>query len=507
MDSFKVHLPSNACHTLYPKNTASDFRTHFDKAIILEGNWEVGVESVLYSAHINDKHECASIELAVKEKKTTPVNSLYPWKFALTANGTWQGFEGVFPETYEKDPTNAVGILTTLNDMLHIIVIGNSPNIPPLYQFKRDKEGKVVYTCEDGSFTLMLTQELGKALGYGDEHVFSGDKDYIAIHKPVYTSALTKDSYLLRYFNANVQRKTQRVFLDTRDFLVYKYYNEQKNGFLHLWNNAVLPHVVVHAVFNDDKLVLSNTNRNIGLHFSPDFRKTFPNILTFFGNTEQWASDLANFNSFHSNDVWYVDLYSTELDVTEDYVYTIFSLDLFPRKFSTTGKALHYLNKEVNENVKRVAKSFYHDTKHRFKFGLELTGHCTLEMGDWIYVHNMSQNLSHLLGLPPPPLKYSVKGTREAGTLINRSRQLYVLSDIVQPTSHGSSSLPILCDFLHRNGNTTYSVEKRFIPISYIPVLKSRLDSIHLQLTDEHYQPVKINDTKTLITLYFRRIL
>jgi len=77
MDFFKVYLPSNACSNLYPNNTASDYRTRFDKAINLEGDWEVGVESITYSSNLNDEREHAKMELSVKLKKVVTVNSLY----------------------------------------------------------------------------------------------------------------------------------------------------------------------------------------------------------------------------------------------------------------------------------------------------------------------------------------------------------------------------------------------------------------------------------------------
>ena len=78
---------------------------------------------------------------------------------------------------------------------------------------------------------------------------------------------------------------------------------------------------------------------------------------------------------------------------------------------------------------------------------------------------------------------------------------------MVQTTMVGKERLPILQDFLHRPmDNVGDIVEKRFNPISYIPLQRSRLDFIHLQLVDEKYRPVKIKDSKTLVTLYFQKI-
>ena len=57
MEAFKVYLPSNACHLIYPDNHPSNYRTRLDRLIQLDGEWEVGVESIFYSSHIEDKNK------------------------------------------------------------------------------------------------------------------------------------------------------------------------------------------------------------------------------------------------------------------------------------------------------------------------------------------------------------------------------------------------------------------------------------------------------------------
>ena len=50
MESFKVYLPSNACELLYPNNHPSDYKTSLDHSIHLDGEWDVGVESIFYAS-------------------------------------------------------------------------------------------------------------------------------------------------------------------------------------------------------------------------------------------------------------------------------------------------------------------------------------------------------------------------------------------------------------------------------------------------------------------------
>ena len=95
MDTLKVYLPSNACPTLFPDNTASDYRTRFDKAIELDGKWEVGVGSIAYSSHINDKKERAQINFKAFVTQDVPINTLYTYTYYTTDKGLWKGFDGV----------------------------------------------------------------------------------------------------------------------------------------------------------------------------------------------------------------------------------------------------------------------------------------------------------------------------------------------------------------------------------------------------------------------------
>ena len=76
MDSFHIYLPSNACQHLYPNNTASNYQTQMDQTINLSGEWEVGVESICYSSHIEEKRVKAQIVCEVETTKYYVLNDL-----------------------------------------------------------------------------------------------------------------------------------------------------------------------------------------------------------------------------------------------------------------------------------------------------------------------------------------------------------------------------------------------------------------------------------------------
>ena len=70
IESFKVYLPSNACHNIYPNNKPSDYKTRLDQTIELDGKWEVGVESIFYSSKVEDENEKAQIHCNVQRYPT-----------------------------------------------------------------------------------------------------------------------------------------------------------------------------------------------------------------------------------------------------------------------------------------------------------------------------------------------------------------------------------------------------------------------------------------------------
>lgn len=514
MDSFKIYLPSNACSELYPHNTSSDYRTRFDKAIDLEGDWEVGVESIMYASLINDERERGQLKLSAKIKDKIPINNIYSYEFALKPDGTWAGFDGVVPDDFETDPKNHQGIVDTLNRMTRQIVTKQRANrrlIAFNYSPERDE---IIYMCVNEAYTMELTAKLGQVLGFGYRTILWGGVPHRALYKrETDVPPLTKDDYCLTFFNSDVLKMKKRVFLDLKSFLNHKDENCDKcdaddleKKFIELWNYSVFPASNVKVHFKNHKLILRKFGEE-AIILSPDLMKTFYHASAFFATlSERWAISRVNFESIQSSDMWYVDIYSNETETTYQSRLVTFELEAFPWKFNTVRKALIYLNREVNKMIRNIAKEHYDETNHKFHFDLDLSNHCSLDLGKWMQVTNITSNLSYLLGFPQTSILQSMKSSRATGILLNRSRQLYLLSDMAQTTVHGNKRLPLLCDFLHNSQNEKVMCEKRFNPISFIPVVKPRLDFIHLQLTNDQYEPVKIRDIKTLVTLYFQRI-
>ena len=198
-------------------------------------------------------------------------------------------------------------------------------------------------------------------------------------------------------------------------------------------------------------------------------------------------------------------LYSTAINTVRHYVYKDIPVSLLPWRSNTIRELLHALNRKVEKVLKRKLKKSYHSGRHLFSLKLKPSQHVTLTLGKRLEVE-FSSNLSYLLGLPHQRLKQRrTNAVREVDSLFNRSRQLHMLTDIIQPTAIGNQQLQILRDFVHLSSKEDLSV-KHFDSISYIPLMVNRIDAIHMQLVNDMIECVKVKDAKTLVTLYFRKI-
>ena len=186
-------------------------------------------------------------------------------------------------------------------------------------------------------------------------------------------------------------------------------------------------------------------------------------------------------------------------------MYRDIDFSLMPWRSNTIRELLNMINNKVQAVLKTNLKKSYHAKRHSFSLKLLPSQHVVLKLGKRLEVE-FSANLAFLLGLPNKRFKLRhTDAVREVDVLFNRSRQLHVLTDIIQPTAIGNKQLQILRDFVHQRTTKDLSV-KHFDSISYIPLMLNRIDTINMRLVNDMFETVKVKDTKTLITLYFRKV-
>ena len=86
-----------------------------------------------------------------------------------------------------------------------------------------------------------------------------------------------------------------------------------------------------------------------------------------------------------------------------------------------------------------------------------------------------------------------------------KEQNLFLLSNIARATAYGQQQLQILQTFLHKPKDVRVIV-KHFQPIVYLPLMTNNINMIEMQLTDENYDPVEIDDCTTIVCLYFRKV-
>ena len=496
MDSFPVYLPSNACPHIYPNNTLSDYHTRIDQTINLDGEWVVGVESICYSSHIDDESNKAQIDCDLTVWKEQPVNDYEAYKFKLNQHGKWKGLAGVIPTQFEEDPNNTEGVMKTLNDMNSQI-------------FKEEKTG---FTFKEGAYTkapelvdfaLRLSPRLAQVLGY-PSNVLSGKGDVLAFkqYRKVGEKKLRAKDYLLKYFHTDVQKRVERFELLPKNY----HFDGKESTLLKLWNEKI--HHVTDVVirFSNNKLIIDNYRADFVILFSPELGKATGHERPIIGRGTTWASRKANLSEGVVSESWCIEIFSTDLRLLEREVEeSHLTVDIYPWQYETMEKAMEGINQNMKNAVQRKLNTLYSAQHHHFHLSLVQGGFVSLAMGDWIKIQ-FSKNIAHLFGMSGDVLQHlEVMSMRRVGTLKNRERPLFLLSNIAKTTAYGNQHLQILQNFLHKPGEKAF-IDQHFHPVMYVPLLHNTIDMIHIQLTTEDGKSIKIADSETLVTLKFKKV-
>ena len=100
----------------------------------------MGLESICYSAEIEDYEEDASITVYTCKYSYPIANEKHKYRYYLTDNHQWIGHKGIMPESFEEDPTNLSKICDTLNAMGDTMTLTTRP-----FHFARNAHGSLTY--------------------------------------------------------------------------------------------------------------------------------------------------------------------------------------------------------------------------------------------------------------------------------------------------------------------------------------------------------------------------
>jgi len=501
MDSLKVYLPSNASPSHFPKNTASDYRTKLNRPIELTGDWEVGVESLFYSSNVFRQEEKAKLDFSVYTETDVFTNDVELYRFQVTDKNTWKGLHSNFPNKIEKNASHLEQVLYYLNsiniNILHALTKRHYGNA---FRFYLGENNVVKYESFVDNFAIKLTRSMMKVLGF--KYPILGSSFEVATLERNSTLQLSRRDYQVYFFIPEYLKIKKRLIIkkdgegvdDITQFLQKTFEAVRDDG------------IDVRVALGEDLHYIFQIHKEgIALQFSEDFRSTFSFPYPLFGGDSFWSRQSIDISKKYQNQLWYVNIYSTELNSKREKRVIPVSFDLFPRQQSSLKDVIEDINRISKSKIKETTKGNVHDEHHHFELAI-IDGYTTMKMGKWLTAR-FSYNLSSLLGLEGVSFPSGVTtGIRALTSLHYHEEQLFILTDFIKDLSVGDRYIPILREFNHSSDDKR-QVERRFFPVVYVPVTKSFIDQIHIQITDGTFKPITITDSKTILLLHFRRTL
>jgi hypothetical protein len=353
------------------------------------------------------------------------------------------------------------------------------------------------------SLYIRITSRLAALLGFWYQVCFSGGKTrarYVYDKPP--QQKLKRTDYMVTYFCEDVQRREARIVLKP----LGEAFAGGEKAMEKLWNEKIgyFTKDFRMSYSKNQKHIIDQFGKRYALTFSRDFGKALGHADPIFGGGTIWALGYYNLSKGRTSEEWYVDIYSTEMKLSGKE-FEHFILDLYPWRFKTMSEAMSNINDLMKDMLEKKLKNKYSSKDHRFELSLTPNYFSSLVLGSRLQI-KFTPNLHYFLGLSEMNLQETnIRSERVVGNKINYQRQLYVLTNIIKPVAYGLQRLPILQNFLHIDEDYQL-IEKRFHPIIYRPTMSKSIDMIEIQLTDENFKPLKIDDMKTLVCLYFRKV-
>ena len=485
--AFKLILPSNASYGLFPKNTSSHYTTRLHKPIHFEGQWEVAAESLYYSAYIGDESEVASLAIAAKGAVQQRVNDVYDYEFH--GGDTWPGYKGI--------KLTSEYVLRDLNRLNARIVKGEKK----LYEFTV-RDGHVCYQGFSPHFTFELDHTLAEVLKF-PQVTFTGTGPYESkYHEKLYQDnedyLFSRGTYEVFYFNKFVVQCEQRIQIKAPGEKM------SPDAFVKRWRKKVGPSTPCDVEIKKGKVIVHLEQNNVAILFSDACGQAIGHELPLIRRQSRWSWSTFNTDEKLQEDAWTVSVYKTSwmpYDMKKIFHY---AYDFRPRLFTSTTDLLAFLNINVKKFLKGKLGRSYHPTKHALSFTLADERVAFAKGGD-IQQVRMSNNLTHMLGFHTSTFETNLQSSTPPTSLKMPTQRVLLMTDFTEPISYGQRRIPLLQEFVH-DAQGYDIIEKRFEPLSYVPVARQSIDFITIQLVNDDETPITAKDAKTVLVLHFRQV-
>ena len=512
MDHFRVYLPSNASTKLFPNNKPADYEVKMNPPIdISDGQWEVGVENVCYNSAIANLNEIERITLMPTVYKMVSINEVKDYyTYELTKEGKWNydwiQIEPDYPGKF-KYYGDGGGHLYNMYKIMKTLNSGNTQIMKDewgsVYKFYRSSWRQIpfyAFKTYSSGFAMRLDDDLMQHLGFGhSEHLFVNGLGNVA--KVDKSGKIKKSNYRFKIFDANIVACEERIILKKKDEKALSL-----TAFVKRWNETVGKKYGEKADEENGKLILNKKNDKLTVFFSSSARGNVRFYSPIIGSGKFWGTHPYSTTQEDDKDEWYVDIYGDRIKTVPQEAKEVKSvIDVPVRKYPTVHDVIRKVNPHMELILKSILKGKYNEKQYRISFTIE-NQRTVLRLGSAMKVH-LSNYFAKLFGFPEETFTDPVTVSLESPmTLDKREQHLYIQSDLISPVSFGDKKEYILRDFIHDKDGSYGILEKLFSPILYHPVVKSNISTISMRITNGLRESIHLRDTKTLITLIFRRV-
>ena len=481
---------------VYPNNKPSEYQVQLNPPLRLEGDWLVGVENVCYHSAIGNVDEKERITLTASTYEEVPLNDDFNFPYKLTQDGKWN-YEWIQLDSDYYGDSDLGKMRDTLNSGNRLIMKDETMKV---YAFSvYHWHGKLYYKFQSFSsgFTLRVNSDLALHLGFGrDENLFS---TRVANHTKVdKTGQINPSHYKVKIFDSNVVECEERIILKKRDETALSL-----KSLVECWNKTVGKKYGETAQATSDTFNILKKNDKLTIAFSPSLHHVIKHYGPLIGSGS-FEGNAPYLLSKEAKDEWYVEIYGDRIKKQRKYHDYYSVINTSPRQFSTVDVFIRKINAHLTMVVKKQLRDKYEAALHHISFSIK-SQKTVLKLGSQMKCH-LTDNLMKLFGFAHhtfyEPYTTSVETPM---TLDKREQHLYIQSDLIQAVAFGDKKEYIMRDFIHDKDNSFGIMEKLFEPILYHPVVKQTIPTISIRITNGLHECIHLRDTKTLVTLIFRK--
>jgi hypothetical protein len=500
-DSFRVYLPSNASMNTFPNNKPSDYQVELNPPLTFDGEWEVGVENVCYDSAIENEDVEEEMVLKSHFYEKQSMNDIFDFSFVLTDDGKWN--YGWYRMKLDlKDVNNTELMLKALNALNADLLKDKNKKAFEFSTYKWRKHDLFKFHSYCSSLTVRFSAKLSLHLGFGHGvHVSGTSPNKGGLGREYQTKRLKESDLEVKFFDQNVVQCEKRFILKRRGENPFTL-----DELLEKWNATVGTEFgIMSKRVNKKFVIVANTKDKRAICLSDALQEAIRHYTaiiagsTFFASRNYFCPHYAFF------DEWWVDVYGDYVNKAPTlYREMKHTVSTQPRQYPTVEAFIKRINPYLAFHLKDMLRDNYDAAKHHISFTI-LDRRTVIRVGPQMECY-LSDNLMKLFGFSQKKFTKSHTTSDDSPiTLDKREQHLFIQSDLIAPISYGGQKEYILRDFIHDKDAKYGILEKRFNPIFYHPVIKQYIPNIAIKITNGLHERIHLTDTKTLITLIFRK--